>query len=469
MKVIRTSAQLEQLARSKQKAVLKLNPTAAQVTPPLTTKESMTTITSDDATAVPDRLMHSELRIKRIADRLKVGLRDLAAKGGIGVSTLHQIFTLNQWPKRTRVNRDAILDALSKAGATPDELATAWDTTPERPIQSGTQPRFPNHTRPVTGQRRKASANDASNPDSPQETTMLMGKQTLSMEARKQFALFSNPFDGEVSSEAEMFQSGEIRFIREACWQTAVNGSFVAVLGESGAGKTTILADLKERVEGSNRPVIMIEPSVLGMGNNDRVAKVIKSADILTAGILTLAPLSTMRATIEGRTRQFIKLLETSVSSGNNHMLVIEEAHDLPVVTLQHLKRLHERARIGRRSALGILLIGHPELEIKLKEVREVYQRCEVLHLRPLDHELHAYLAHKAEVAGKKLGDLITDDGIEAIRARLTIERRANNGQGVRVISLVYPLAVHNMVTAALNQAAALGAPIVDADIVMEL
>ncbi len=423
---------------------------------PLMTKESMTTTKPDDARAKPGHIGYGALRIKRIAERLQVSQRDMAAKGAISIATLHRIITLNHWPKRTNVNQQAILDELSKAGATEEELATAWELAP-KPTR-----------------RRKASANDLNpsdvNPDSnPEEITMLMGKQTLSIEARKQFALFSNPFDGEVSSEAEMFQSGEIRFVREACWQTAVNGSFVAILGESGAGKTTILADLKERVEGSNRPVIMIEPSVLGMGNNDRVAKTIKSADILSAGISTLAPLGTMRATIEGRTRQFIKLLETSVSTGNHHMLVIEEAHDLPVVTLQHLKRLHERARIGRRSALGILLIGHPELEVKLREVREVYQRCEVLHLRPLDHDLAAYLNHKATSAGKQLGELITDDGIEAIRKRLTIERRANNGQGVRVISMVYPLAVHNMVTAALNQAAALGAPIVDADIVKEL
>ena len=48
----------------------------------------------------------------------------------------------------------------------------------------------------------------------------------------------------------------------------------------------------------------------------------------------------------------------------------------LPIPTLKHLKRLHERMRMGRRPMLGILLLGHPELEDKLNrfDVREVSQ-----------------------------------------------------------------------------------------------
>ena len=70
---------------------------------------------------------------------------------------------------------------------------------------------------------------------------MLLPKQTLSAEARKRFALpFANPFDGEVTSDAEMFVNGEIRFVRESAWQAAIGGRFCAIVGESGAGKTTI-------------------------------------------------------------------------------------------------------------------------------------------------------------------------------------------------------------------------------------
>ena len=98
---------------------------------------------------------------------------------------------------------------------------------------------------------------------------MLLPKQTLSEAARKQYALFTNPFDGEVISDAQMFINGEIRFVHETAWQAAVGGRMVAVIGESGAGKTTMLDDLKEKIVREHRPVVCIEPSVEGMEETD--------------------------------------------------------------------------------------------------------------------------------------------------------------------------------------------------------
>lgn len=298
---------------------------------------------------------------------------------------------------------------------------------------------------------------------------MLMGKQSLTPAARRAFGLAFNPFDAEVSSEEEMFTSSEIRFVREACWATGMHGSFVAVMGESGAGKTTIVADLKERVINSPTPIIMIEPSVLGMTGSDSTGKMLKAGDILAAGVCSLAPNTLIKQSIEARTRQFVKLLEDSITAGNRHLLVIEEAHDLPVATLQHLKRLHERTRIGRKSALGILLVGHPELHDKLKKVREVFQRCEPIFLRPLDNELTAYLSHKAKLANKALAELITQDGIDEIQARLTFERSGVTSKAARTVSMTYPLVVNNLFIAALNLAADLGADIVDKNVVREV
>lgn len=398
------------------------------------------------------------LVLKGVAKRLRLGVREIARAAGLGSTTMHMAMSFGLWPTRRIIRRDRIVELLRSSGATEAELETVFDPVPPE-----------SDALPKAGRRPKAKPQ--TQPE--EETDMLMGKQSLSMAARKAFGLFNNPFDGEVSSEAEMFVSGEIRFIREACWQTAINGAFVAVMGESGAGKTTIMADLKDRIQSSNRNVIVVEPSVVGMGQNDRLAKMIKSGDILTACITTLDPSAVIKQTIESRTTQLIRLLEESVKSGNSHMLVIEEAHDMPRPTFRHLKRLHERCRIGRRSALGILLIAQPELREILNErsrdLREVFQRCEMLELLPLDKDLRAYLEHKAKVGGKKLDELITDDGVEAIRARMTIERRIGGGQNIRTISLLYPLAVNNLMTAALNVAAELGAPVINKDIVRAL
>ena len=87
-------------------------------------------------------------------------------------------------------------------------------------------------------------------------------------------------------------------------------------------------------------------------------------------------------------------------------------------------------------------------------------QRCELIELSPLDTHLEAYLTFKFDRAGKKLSEVIDASGIEALRAMLTHSGRRST------VSLLYPLAVGNFLTAAMNLAADLGAPVVNADVI---
>lgn len=305
------------------------------------------------------------------------------------------------------------------------------------------------------------------------EEAMLLPKQILTTDARKRFGLFVNPFDGEVTCDSEMFVNGEIRFVREAAWQAAVGGRFVAIIGESGAGKSTILDALKHQVRKERKPVVFIEPSVLGMEDSDTKGKTLKSAAIQTAIVMTLDALEGVARSDEKRTRQVKRMLQDSTSQGRSHLLVIEEAHSLPIPTLKHLKRLWEKARMESdgdkyyKSMLGVLLLGHPELEQKLNrfDVREVMQRCEPVRLPHLGADLSAYLQFRAATVGRKLDEFITPDGIDALKTRLTV---AGGDQGGQVM-LMYPLNVNNWMVAALNTAAGVGAPRVDRDIVMSV
>lgn len=302
------------------------------------------------------------------------------------------------------------------------------------------------------------------------EDPMLLPKQIMSTDARKRFGLFVNPFEGEVTCDAELFVNGEIRFVREAAWQAAIGGRFIAIIGESGAGKSTILDALKYQVRKDRKPVVFIEPSVLGMEDSDTKGKTLKSAAIQTAIVMTLDPLEGVAQSDEKRTRQVTRMLRESTSQGRSHLLVIEEAHSLPIPTLKHLKRLWEKSRMESdgdkyyKSMLGVLLLGHPELEHKLNrfDVREVMQRCEPVRLPHLGDDLSAYLRFRAETIGRKLDEFITQDGIDALKTRLTV---AGGDQGGKVM-LMYPLNVNNWMIAALNAAAAVGAPRIDRDVV---
>lgn len=317
---------------------------------------------------------------------------------------------------------------------------------------------------PAVNQTAEASPETQQPSQTPEEDVMLLPKQTLTEAARRQFGLFVNPFADEVTSDEEMFVNGEIRFVQEAAWQAGIGGRMVAIIGESGAGKSTMLDDLKDKILRQHKPVVLIEPSVEGMEDSDTKGETMKSADIHASIIYTLGEKVTVARGKEKRSRQVRKMLEESTTSGRSHLLVIEEAHALPTPTLNHLKRLHEKMRLGRRPMLGILLMGHPELEKKLAryDTREVMQRTEIARLRPLGADLAAYLQVRIAKTNKKLEEFITPEGIDELRSRLTVSTREKEG----TVSLLYPLNVNNWMVAALNTAAALGAPRVDRGVI---
>lgn len=396
------------------------------------------------------------LELGLVAAALKVSTSDMAAATGLARTTVFRLLS-NEWPARANAQdkaaiREALEALLAQRGASPAQLAALWHA-------HGRKARPP-----MTTPDKQPHPQD-------EEPEMLLPKQALTPMARRHFKLFCNPFEGDVTKEEQMFQGDDVRYVREAAWQCSQVSGFVAIVGESGAGKTTIQADLEERIARSADPVTIIRPSVLGMEQSDRKGCVLKSADILHAIVSQLAPQTAMPQTLQARTVKAQKLLAASAEVGNVHLLVIEEAHSMPDATLKHLKRLHEM-RNGRRPLLGILLIAQTELKTRLANglrdgsLREVAQRCEIVELLPLDNDLGAYLACRAAAAGVRLDALIDQAGVDALRKRLTL--RSRDGRGAAV-SMCYPLAVNNLLTKAMNRAAELGAPIVNADVVGEV
>lgn len=298
---------------------------------------------------------------------------------------------------------------------------------------------------------------------------MLLRKQTLTPAARKHFSLFRDPFSDDVNDAEDVFTSPDIRYVREYLWSTARHGGFVAVIGESGSGKTTLRRDLNDRIAREAAPIIVIEPYVLGMEDNDVRGKTLKASAIADSIILTLAPQEKPRLSMEAKSRQLHRILKDSKRAGYNHCLIIEEAHGLSIATLKHLKRFFE-LEDGFKKLLSIVLIGQTELKIKLNErapeIREVVQRCELVELPPLDAQLDQYLGFKFGRVGKAMDEVLDKDALDGIRARLIFSKSYKNTR--ESVSLMYPLMINNLVTAALNMAATLGLPKVNHDLIME-
>lgn len=312
-----------------------------------------------------------------------------------------------------------------------------------------------------------AEADPEASTEETQEESMLLRNETLTPLARQHFGLFRSPFVDDVRTRADVFASANTRYVRAALLDAALNHGFIGIVGESGAGKSTLLEELEERIADEGRQVIIIRPYILAMEENDQKGRTLKSGQIAEAIIAALDPAGKPKNTPEARYKQVHDLLKSSRSAGYSHLLAIEEAHCLPVATLKHLKRFLELKQ-GLGRLLGICLVGQPELKNRLSdknpEVREVVQRCELVELQPLDNDLEAYLKHKFERMEIKLDDVLASDACDALRARLI--RLPRGGKPSDAVSLCYPLVVNNLVTRAMNAAAAAGWAKVDGQVI---
>ncbi len=297
---------------------------------------------------------------------------------------------------------------------------------------------------------------------------MLLRKQTLHPKTRQHFGLIRDPF-GEVNDAKEVYQNDTIRYTRAAMLDAAKRGGFMAVIGESGSGKSTLRRDLIERINRDSEQVRVIQPfSIIGMADQGTKGNVMRASHIASAILAEIAPHMTVPSDSEARFRRVSQELRSSHQAGNRHVLIIEEAHALPLPTLNHLKRFTE-LEVGFTRLLSIILVGQTELADKLSEqnaaVREVVQRCEIMTLPSLGTHLPDYLDFRLKLVGSSLKKVATDEAVQAIHDRL----EPPVPRGHKSYSLLYPLAVHNLLTAAMNEASENDAPIVSADIIAEV
>ncbi len=395
------------------------------------------------------------MSLSAVFAQLDVSQSAMCRATGLSRSAMSRIVAHGEWPIRGQSDaRRSMEKVLREKGATTGQLLVLY-LEPAKKLA------------PASSDLAEAVPPEVPVNETQKEETMLLQNQSLTPEARKHFSLPRNPFMDDVQSSDDVFQTASVRYVRATLTDCANHHGFVAVVGESGSGKSTLAEDLEERIRTEARDVLVIRPYVLAMEANDQKGKTLKASHIAEAIASALDPELKVKSSPQARFKQVHDLLKASRKAGRRHLLVIEEAHCLPIATLKHLKRFLE-LKDGMQRLVGVALIGQPELRERLSgqnaEVREVMQRCEVVELEPLDGDLEGYLRHKFARFDLKYEAVFAPDAADAIRARLIHMPRGGKTGDAR--SQCFPLVVNNLVCRAMNAATRTGWPQVDAQVI---
>ncbi len=170
-------------------------------------------------------------------------------------------------------------------------------------------------------------------------------------------------------------------------------GGFVCLTGDIGTGKTTICRCLFEQLPENTDIAFVINPKFSPL---ELLASI---CDELHIGYSPFQP------SIREYVKKLNEYLIDAHSKGRNTVLVIDEAQNLSVEALEHIRAL-TNLETNEQKLLQIILIGQPELKKLLTkpELEQVNQRITArFHIGPLClKETHRYINHRLLVAGAK-------------------------------------------------------------------
>lgn len=178
----------------------------------------------------------------------------------------------------------------------------------------------------------------------------------------------------------------------------------IKVSGEVGSGKTMLCRMLLERLPKHVETIYLANPSL------SREEMLYAIADALGLSI------DGKRVGIVMHSIQ--NKLEEKAREGKRIVVLVDEAHAMPLDTLEELRLLYN-LQIGNAKLLQIILFGQPELNAKLDQpnMRQLKDRIvHHFHIQPLSRNtLESYLMFRMRAAGYRGPDIFSPGAIKLI------------------------------------------------------
>ncbi|NQU42459.1 AAA family ATPase, partial [bacterium] len=178
---------------------------------------------------------------------------------------------------------------------------------------------------------------------------------------------------------------------------------FVAITGEVGTGKTTIVRAYLEKCDRSRTNPIYVFNANLTFQELMRI--MFQEMGIIPQSL-----------EVADMVQQFHRILIEDYKVGQNTVLIIDEAQNTPVETLENLRML-SNLETNQDKLIQIVLVGQPELNEKLNrpELRQLKQRIAVRSMiRPLTtKESQAYVEHRLAQVGAQRKDVFSTGAVQ--------------------------------------------------------
>jgi general secretion pathway protein A len=209
------------------------------------------------------------------------------------------------------------------------------------------------------------------------------------------YGVAENPFRLTPDPQYLYLSEGHKEALASLLYGLRARKGFVAVLGEAGTGKTTLLRYLLGQLDDSVRAVCILNTNV---AFEELLGFVLRELGIETGGASKTEALEALR-----------RFLHAQFQAGRTVAILVDEAQNLSPTVLEELRML-SNFETDKAKLLQIILVGQPPLREMLinPKMQQVRQRIGLIcSLDPLSHkETAAYIKHRlraAQFQGKRL------------------------------------------------------------------
>jgi general secretion pathway protein A len=191
---------------------------------------------------------------------------------------------------------------------------------------------------------------------------------------------------------------------------------FIVITGDIGTGKTTIANSLLNEIEADIYAAQIVTPKL----SPDEIVKMVAAKFGIDTSGKTKADLLEALQTF----------LEQLALTGKRALLLVDEAQNLPLETIEELRMLSNFQQNGK-PLLQSFLLGQAELQpiLRAPNMEQFRQRIVAsCHLAPLNYdETSAYINYRLEHAGCVRTDLFDEEAFKAIHKFTTgVPRKIN-------------------------------------------